>query len=203
MELVVAQIGRPHGVRGEVILDVRTDDPAARLPVGVELTTSPSEAGPLTILSRREYQGRWVVRFVEAPDRTAVEELRGVKIVTEADTSDEPDAWYPHELEGLRVELGDGTVVGTVLALEHMPAHDVLVIRETTGERTLVPFVHAIVPVVDVPGGRVVLDPPGGLLASVPGVSGDAGEDAGEGAGEDAGREAGDDAHNDAAGSTP
>ncbi|MHB1489548.1 MAG: ribosome maturation factor RimM, partial [Cellulomonas sp.] len=84
----------------------------------------------------------------------------------EEDASNEEDAWYPHELVGLRAEHVDGRVIGTILALEHLPAHDALLIRETTGERSLVPFVRAIVPVVDVPGGRVVLDPPGGLLAS-------------------------------------
>ncbi|MNW53731.1 Ribosome maturation factor RimM [compost metagenome] len=103
--------------------------------------------------------------FAGVTDRSAAERMRGVTLVVEADVSDEEDAWYPHELAGLRAELEDGTVVGEVQGLEHLPAHDMLVIKETDGSRTLVPFVHAIVPVVDVPGGRVVLDPPGGLLA--------------------------------------
>ncbi|MHA7135582.1 ribosome maturation factor RimM [Oerskovia turbata] len=165
MQLTVARIGRAHGLRGEVALDTRTDNPEARLVVGATLDTEPAEAGPLTVERSRLHQGRWLVTFAGVTDRTAAERLRGVTLVVEADASDEEDAWYPHELAGLRAELGDGTVVGVVRGLEHLPAHDVLVVEETDGSRTLVPFVHAIVPVVDVAGGRVVLDPPGGLLA--------------------------------------
>ncbi|QAY62250.1 ribosome maturation factor RimM [Xylanimonas allomyrinae] len=165
MQLVVARIGRAHGLRGEVALDLRTDDPETRLAVGERIATEPAHLGPLTVQSARVHQGRWLVRFAESGDRTAAEALRGVELVVEVDASDEEDAWYPHELRGLRAELTDGTVVGEVVALEHLPAHDALEIRETGGERTLVPFVTAIVPVVDVAGGRVVLDPPGGLLA--------------------------------------
>jgi 16S rRNA processing protein RimM len=172
MLLTVARIGRPHGLRGEVALDVRTDDPAARLTVGAVLPTEPATAGPLTVERVRVQQDRWFVTFAEAPDRTAVEALRGVSLVVEvaddatSDSGDDEDSWYPHELAGLRAEHVDGRVVGEILGLEHHPAHDVLVLREPDGARTLVPFVRAIVPVVDVPGGRVVLDPPGGLLAA-------------------------------------
>ncbi|WP_407318319.1 ribosome maturation factor RimM [Isoptericola halotolerans] len=165
MELVVARIGKAHGLRGEVALDVRTDVPEERFTVGAELRTVPADAGPLTVTATRVHQGRWLVAFAESPDRTTAEGLRGVELVVEAGDSQDEDAWYPHELAGLRAELADGTVVGEVVGLEHLPAHDVLVLRETGGERTLVPFVHAIVPEVDVPGGRVRLSPPGGLLA--------------------------------------
>jgi len=165
MQLVVARIGRAHGLRGEVGLDLRTDNPEERLAVGLTLATEPADVGPLTVTAARVHQGRWLVSFAEVTDRTAAEALRGVELVVEADASDEEDAWYPHELAGLRAELEDGTVVGEVTGLEHLPAHDALVVRETGGERTLVPFVRAIVPEVDVDGGRVVLTPPGGLLA--------------------------------------
>jgi 16S rRNA processing protein RimM len=165
MQLTVARVGKPRGLRGEVALDVRTDDPGSRLAPGTVLATDPPQAGPLTVVAAQHQGGRWFATFGEVADRTAAEALRGVELVVDADVSDEDGAWYEHELAGLRVELADGTVVGEVLALEEMPAHDVLVIRETDGTRTLVPFVEAIVPVVDVPGGRVVLSPPGGLLA--------------------------------------
>ena len=170
MQLTVARIGRAHGLRGEVALDLRTDDPETRLAVGEVLATEPASSGPLTVSRARVHQGRWLVTFAEVADRTAAEALRGIELVVDADVSDEEDAWYPHELEGLRAELEDGTVVGEVVALEHLPAQDALVVRETGladgGEaRTLVPFVREIVPVVDVAAGRVVLTPPGGLLA--------------------------------------
>ena len=164
MQLMAARIGRAHGLRGEVGIDVHTDVPAERLAVGQRLRTNAGTE--LVVSSVRVANDRWLIGFEGVPDRTAAEALRGLELLVDADTSDEDDAWYPHELEGLRAELVDGTVVGTVLGIEHPPAHDVLVVRETTGERTLVPFVAAIVPVVDVAGGRVVLDPPGGLLAS-------------------------------------
>ncbi|WP_263119942.1 ribosome maturation factor RimM [Cellulomonas sp. RIT-PI-Y] len=166
MQLTVARIGRAHGLRGEVALDVRTDDPGARFAVGTVLSTDPAERGPLTITRVRTQQDRWFVQFAEAADRTAAEGLRGVTLVVEAADGEEDDAWYPHELAGLRAEHVDGRVLGEITGLEHLPAQDVLVLRETDGSRTLVPFVRAIVPVVDVPGGRVVIDPPGGLLAS-------------------------------------
>lgn len=165
MQLTVATITRPHGLRGELVLALRTDDPEARLAVGSVLTTDPASAGPLTVTSSRTAGGRWYATFAEAGDRTAAERLRGVDLVVEEEASAEDDAWYPEELVGLRVELADGTVVGEVVGLEHLPAQDVLVVAEDEDVHTLVPFVRAIVPTVDLAGGRVVLDPPGGLLA--------------------------------------
>ncbi|MBX9245364.1 ribosome maturation factor RimM [Actinotalea ferrariae] len=168
MQLTVGTVGRAHGLRGEVAVDVRTDTPAERFAVGTVLVTQPASAGPLTVTRTREQNGRWYLTFAEASDRTAAEGLRGVELVVDVEASDEEDAWYPYELVGLRAEREDGTVVGEVVGLEHLPAQDALVVREPGGQRTLVPFVRAIVPVVDVPGGRVVLDPPRGLLASDP-----------------------------------
>ncbi|AEI12610.1 MULTISPECIES: ribosome maturation factor RimM [Cellulomonas] len=166
MQLTVARIGRPHGLRGELALDLRTDTPHERLAVGAVLSTDPPGVGPFTVTRTRVQQGRWYVTFAEVADRSAAEALTGTVLVVEQDGSDEEDAWYPHELAGLRAEHVDGRVLGEVVGLDHLPAHDVLVVREPDGTRTLVPFVTAIVPVVDVAGGRVVLDPPGGLLAS-------------------------------------
>ena len=167
MQLTVARIGRAHGLRGEVALDLRTDAPDERLSPGTVLATEPAAAGPLTVARTRIQQGRWFVAFDGVDDRTAAEALTGVELVVEASQDeDDEDAWYPHELAGLRAEGTDGRLLGEVVGLEHAPAHDVLVLREPDGARTLVPFVRAIVPLVDVAGGRVVLDPPGGLLAS-------------------------------------
>lgn len=168
MLLTVARVGRPHGLRGEVALDVRSDAPGDRLVVGKVLHTDPASAGPLTIARVREQQGRWFVTFAEAADRSAVEALRGVNLVVDVEETQDADedAWYEHQLVGLRAEHVDGRLLGEVVGLQSAPAHDLLVLREPDGARTLVPFVRAIVPLVDVPGGRVLLDPPGGLLAS-------------------------------------
>ena len=176
MQLVVATIGRAHGLRGDVAVDLRTDTPEVRFAVGTVLQTDPPDAGPLTVARTRSMGDRWFLGFDGVTDRTAAEALRGVDLVVEAeDSADDEDAWYPHELAGLRAELPDGTVVGEVVGLEPLPAYDALVIREPSGTRTLVPFVRAIVPVVDVAGGRVVLDPPDGLLGDA--SDADAGED--------------------------
>lgn len=166
MELTIAVIGKAHGLRGEVHLDLRTDVPESRLIVGEEIATEPASSGPLTITRTRESQGRWYVTFAQATDRTAAEGLRGIKLVVTAQESDEPDAWYEHQLVGLEARLSDGTVVGKILGLEFLPASDALKLKEPDGTRTLVPFLKRFVPVVDIPGGFVVLTPPGGLLAS-------------------------------------
>jgi len=166
--LTVARIGRPHGLRGEVSLDVRTDDPEGRFEPGAVLRTDPPAAGPLTVEHVRQAGERWIVAFAGVPDRSAAEGLTGVLLVVDpADDPHDDDAWYPHELVGLRAEhVADGRLLGEVVGLEPSPAHDLLLVREPDGALTRVPFVAAIVPVVDVAGGRVVLDPPGGLLAA-------------------------------------
>src|SRR5699024_5978569 len=161
MLLRIATIGAPHGLRGQVRLRLHTDDPAGRLAAGTTLT---SESGPLTVASLQRRESQWYATFEGHPDRTAVEALRGIVLLAEPEP--EPDAWYPHELAGLSAEDPGGHVLGRILGLEHYPAHDVLVLKETSGHRTLVPFVAAIVPEVDVAGGRVVIDPPHGLLAA-------------------------------------
>jgi 16S rRNA processing protein RimM len=165
MELVVARVGRPHGVRGEVSVEVRTDAPERRLVPGAVLGTDPVSAGPLTVESVRDHNGRLLLTFAEIRDRTGAEALRGVLLTAEVELDeDEPEAWHVQQLVGLRAVLDDGTDVGEVVGLEHGSAQDLLVVREPSGHRALVPFVTAIVPVVDVSGGRIVMNPPGGLL---------------------------------------
>jgi len=171
MQLVVATIGRAHGLRGDVAIDLRTDVPEERFAVGATLATDPPDAGPLTVAHLRVQADRWYLGFREVRDRTAAEALRGVDLVidvvdaVDSTDGDDEDGWYPHQLVGLRAERVDGTVLGEVVGHQVLPAHDALLVREPSGTRTLVPFVRAIVPVVDLAGGRVVLDPPDGLLA--------------------------------------
>lgn len=172
MELVVARVGAPRGLRGELRLEIRTDDPAGRLAPGTVLATDPAGAGPLTVAASSHQSGSWYVRFTEAPDRTVAEGLRGVLLLAEADEG-EDGAWYRHDLVGLAAVAPDGRPLGTVAAVEHYPAQDLLVIAEIGGQRSLVPFVEEIVPEVDVAGGRVLIDAPAGLLAAMP-----AGDDA-------------------------
>ena len=165
MQLVVARVGRPHGVRGEVSVEVRTDAPDERFVPGTVLVTDPADAGPLTIETARHHNGRVLLTFDEVPDRTAAEGLRGVLLLADVESGgDTGDAWHTHELVGLRAETTTGALIGTLVDVQQGAAQDLLVVETTSGERRLVPFVAALVPEVDVAGGRVVLDPPAGLL---------------------------------------
>ena len=166
-EVVVARIGKPHGLLGEVTVQLHTDDPHARLAVGSVLATS-AVAGSgvprvLTIRSTRVHQGIWLLGFEEVPDRTAAESLRGTRLVA-SPSAEEDGGWYEDELLGLAVVKVDGTRLGEVSGLEIGPAQDLLVVALDSGGDAYLPFVEAIVPQVDVEAGRVVVDPPDGLL---------------------------------------
>ncbi|MBE3000068.1 ribosome maturation factor RimM [Nocardiopsis sp. HNM0947] len=166
MRLVVGRIGRAHGIRGDVAVEVRTDDPGARFADGTVLLTDPASAGPLTISSTRNHSGRLLVRFEGVRDRNAAEALRGTVLQVEsADVAplDDPDEFHDHELIGLAVQTPDGTQVGEVTDVLHH-AQDVLVVERPGGEEALVPFVGPLVPEIDVEAGRLVIDPPPGLL---------------------------------------
>lgn len=163
--LVVGRIGRPHGVRGEITIDVRTDEPDTRFAAGTEIRTDPSTAGPLTVERARWHSGRLLVRFAGIGDRDAAEELRGTWLVVDPGDippSADPDDFHDRELIGLAVVTADGADVGRVADILHH-GQDLLVVHGPGGEK-LVPFVTALVPEVDVPGGRLVIDPPPGLL---------------------------------------
>jgi 16S rRNA processing protein RimM len=169
MQLVVGRIGRPHGLRGEVTVEVRTDDPARRFAVGSVLATEPPASGPLTVSSSRWHSGRLLVRFGDCDDRQAAEQLRGVMLVVSSDeigASADPDEFYDHQLVGLQVVTAGGELVGSVADVLHH-GQDLLVIAgcgDRDGEELLVPFVGPLVPEVDVVAGRLVIDPPPGLL---------------------------------------
>jgi 16S rRNA processing protein RimM len=172
--VVVGRIGRPQGIHGEVTVEVRTDDPDERFAAGAVLRTEPAERGPLTVESARDHSGRLVVSFAGVPDRTAAERLRDTLLLVDvADLAplDDPDEFHDWQLRGLAAVLPDGTAVGTVDDVLHLPHGDVLAVRRATGEQpdeVLVPFVRAIVPEVDLAAGRRVVDPPPGLLDDAP-----------------------------------
>ncbi|MEI7779969.1 MAG: ribosome maturation factor RimM [Actinomycetes bacterium] len=164
MRLVVGRVGRAHGLGGEVGVEVRTDEPEVRFAVGAQLLTN---RGTWTVAARRWHSGRLLLRFTQAEDRTAAEALTGVELFVEVDESavpEEPDAYYDHQLIGMAAEFAAGGSAGVVTDVIHLPAQDLLAIRTDDDREVLVPFVAAIVPTVDVPGRRVVIDPPGGLF---------------------------------------
>ncbi|MDI6097631.1 ribosome maturation factor RimM [Actinoplanes sp. NEAU-A12] len=185
--LVVGQIGKPHGIRGEVTVVVRTDEPEERFTAGSVFTTEvPRDrrvsAGPaaapepgarfkvpeqLVLESIRWHQGRGIAVFEGIHDRNVAEALKGVFLqVDSADVAppEDPEEFNDHQLIGLRVESLQGVEYGTVQRIDHAPASDLIVLKKTDGGTALIPFVTAMVPTVDLPGGRIVVDLPEGLL---------------------------------------
>jgi 16S rRNA processing protein RimM len=168
VEVIVGVVGRAHGIKGEVSIDLRTDEPERRFHPGS--TLRPEGGGPgLTVESSRDHSGRLLVRFREHGDRTAVERLRGTVLVVDVDATERPanaQEYYDRQLIGLRVLDAAGTEVGSVREVVHLPEQDLLTIRTHTGDR-LVPFVAALVPAVDLASGTVRLADVPGLLADL------------------------------------
>ncbi|MFI9631683.1 ribosome maturation factor RimM [Nocardia sp. NPDC051929] len=171
MELVVGRIAKSHGVRGELVVEVRTDEPEARFAPGVRLRgrlPRAAEVREFTVESAREHSGRLLVFLSGVTDRTAADALRGMLFVVDSadlPPSEDPDEFYDHELEGLEVRLTDGTVVGSVREVLHSAAGELLEVRAADdGREILIPFVTAIVPTVSLAEGVIVIDPPEGLL---------------------------------------
>ncbi|KUH98811.1 ribosome maturation factor RimM [Mycolicibacterium acapulense] len=169
MDLVVGRVAKAHGITGEVVVDVRTDDPDARFAAGTSLRGRPAKGGPereYTIESVREHGGRLLVRFDGIADRTAADALRGILFLVDSQELppiEDPDEYYDHQLEGLRVRTTDGDDVGTVTEVLHTAAGELLAVRDDERE-VLVPFVSAIVTSVSLADDVIEIDPPDGLL---------------------------------------
>jgi len=167
LRLVVGRIGKAHGLRGEVTIEVRTDDPDLRFAPGAVLETDPARRGPLTVATGRVQGGRLVLRFEGVEDRTAAEGLRNTMLIVETDPDelpDDPEEFYDHQLVGLRVVTVDGREVGTVAEMLHLPTQDLFAVTRPDGREVLIPFVEEIVPDVDLEEQTVLVDPPEGLL---------------------------------------
>jgi 16S rRNA processing protein RimM len=151
--LEVGRIVKAHGIRGEVIVDLVSNRPDVRLAPGSVLS---SDRGDLEVLTATPHQGRWIVAFDGILDRNAAETYRGVVLTAEPIDEDDDDTLWVHELVGAEVVDLAGTSYGSVEAVEANPASDLLVL---SGER-LVPLVFVVIKA----PGRVVIDPPPGLL---------------------------------------
>jgi 16S rRNA processing protein RimM len=173
-QLRVARLTKAHGLKGALKLELYTDDPARRFTPGATFdlqvpTSSPWHGKTLELAELRWYNGHPVGFFVGVADRSAAEGLVKAILWVDQDateTPDEPDAWYDHQLVGLRA-LRDGTEAGRVARVDHMPAQDLLAITTGTGE-VLVPFLKIFVPAVDIAAGTVTLTPPSGLFEDLP-----------------------------------
>ena len=173
-QLRVGRLVKAHGLKGALKLELYTDDPDGRFVPGASFTLQVPESSPwhsktITVREFRWMNSHPVVFFEGVDDRTAAESLvKAILWVDEDAAASEPedDAWYDHQLTGLDV-VRDGAVVGAVTRVDHLPAQDLLIVR--SGDRdVLVPFVKAIVPEVDIAGGRLVVTPPPGLFEDLP-----------------------------------
>ncbi|MFF8616981.1 ribosome maturation factor RimM [Streptomyces sp. NPDC015350] len=167
MQLVVARIGRAHGIKGEVTVEVRTDEPELRLAPGAVLATEPAGAGPLTIDTGRVHSGRLLLRFEGVRDRTAAEALRNTLLIAEVDPDElpeDPEEFYDHQLMDLDVVLTDGTVVGRISEITHLPSQDLFIVERPDGSEVMIPFVEEIVTEIDLEEQRAVVVPPPGLI---------------------------------------
>lgn len=167
MQLVVARIGRAHGIKGEVTVEVRTDEPELRLGPGAVLATEPASTGPLTIETGRVHSGRLLLRFAGVSDRTAAEALRNTLLIAEVDPEDmpeDPDEYYDHQLMDLDVVLADGTEIGRITEITHLPSQDLFIVERPDGTEVMIPFVEEIVTEIDLVEQKAVIDPPPGLI---------------------------------------
>lgn len=173
-QLRVARLLKAHGLKGAIKLELYTDDPARRFVPGASFdlqvpTSSPWHGKTLELSELRWYNGHPVAFFDGITDRTAAEGLVKAILWVDQDAAELPeesDAWYDHQLVGLRA-VRDGAEVGRVVRVDHLPAQDLLAVATATGE-VLVPFVKAFVPAVDIAAGTVTLTPPAGLFEELP-----------------------------------
>jgi 16S rRNA processing protein RimM len=177
VRVIVGRIGRPHGIRGEVVIGVRTDEPDLRFAVGSVVDASrsaeddlPADRAPLKVATVRWHSGQLLVGFAGITDRTAAGDLTGSWLSIDSSqlpATPDPDEFRDHELIGLSVRTTAGEPVGVVTDMLHY-GQDLLVVRRADGGESLVPFVQALVPEVDLGAGVVVIDPPPGLLDPAP-----------------------------------
>ncbi|MBP1241401.1 16S rRNA processing protein RimM [Frigoribacterium sp. PvP120] len=169
-QLRVGRLTKAHGLKGALKLELFTDTPEQRFTPGSSFTlqvpeTSEWHGRSVTLTELRWYNGHPVGFFEGVDDRTGAESLVKAILWVDQDMDelpDEDDAWYHHQLVGLRVER-DGVEVGTVSRVDHLPAQDLLAVATPAGE-VLVPFVTAIVPSVDIEAGVITVTPPAGLF---------------------------------------
>jgi 16S rRNA processing protein RimM len=167
VRVVVARIGRAHGIRGEVSVELRTDSPRERFTDGAVLHVGAGVIGApetLTVERVRDHNGTLLLTFAEAADRTAADALRNLLLEADVPDDEDDDAWYEEQLVGLRALDPAGRELGEVTALDVDAPQHRLTVRTPDGVLRLVPFVHEIVPVVDPAAGHVVIDAPPGLL---------------------------------------
>lgn len=169
MELTVGRVVKAHGITGELVVDIRTDDPEQRFAPGTTLRAQQrGEPGrDYVVQAARPHGARLLVRLAGIADRDGADALRGSVFVVDSAALPpitEPDTYYDHQLEGLAVRTVVGDPIGTVTEVLHTAGGELLAIKRTDGRELLVPFVAAFVPSVSLAHRTVEIDPPDGLL---------------------------------------
>ena len=160
MRLQVGRIGRAHGIAGEATIEVRTDEPEVRFAVGARVETE--NHGQLIIRSGRVHNGILLLAFEGIDDRSAIEALRNTILYADVDISEpgvDEDDYHVQQLIGCSAYLEDGSSFGAITDVLNLPGQDVLVVKTSSGE-VLIPFVHQLVPEVDVVAKKIVVNPP-------------------------------------------
>jgi len=167
VRVVVGRLGRAHGVRGDIAVDVRTDEPDRRFAAESRLFTDSVDHPVVVVQWARWHSGRLLVHLDGVDDRTAAEALRGALLeaeVADDETPDDADEYYDRHLIGLAVVTNAGDPVGTVREVVHLPGHDLLAVTRPDAPEVLIPFVTEFVPKVELRAGRITIAPPDGLL---------------------------------------
>ncbi|HEX3548538.1 MAG TPA: ribosome maturation factor RimM [Mycobacterium sp.] len=169
MDLVVGRVVKAHGITGEVVVEIRTDDPDTRFAPGSSLRGR-AKGGAMrdyVVDTARDHGGRLLVRLEGVDDRDTADSLRGTVFVVDSEDLppiEDPDEFYDHQLEGLRVLTTERRLVGNVAEVLHTAAGELLSVTSETGAEVLVPFVSAIVRSVSLADQTIEIDPPEGLL---------------------------------------
>jgi len=177
VRVVVGRIGKAHGIRGDVTIEVRTDEPERRFVPGATLLVQHDAHAPLVIADARDHSGRLLLKLQGVDDRNAAEALRGLILEVDVDPDELPeedDEYYDRQLIGLSARTKDGLELGTITDIVHLPGQDLLAVHSEYFGEVLVPFVQEIVTDVDLLEGVVTMDPPGGLFGEVDDEEGDA-----------------------------
>jgi 16S rRNA processing protein RimM len=166
MDLVVGRLGRPHGVHGEISVEVRTDEPELRFAKGSKLSLKESN-NQLTVLSSRWHQEKMLVKFEEITDRDLANEIKGKTLTIKIDPNSietKKDQYYEFQLAGLKVIDKNDKTLGQIKEVITNLAQDLLVVETVDKREVLVPFVKQIVTNVDLDKKQVIMDPPTGLF---------------------------------------
>jgi 16S rRNA processing protein RimM len=171
--LRVGRLVKAHGLKGAIKLELYTDSPEQRFAAGSVLKLQVPETSPwfgksVTVTELKWFNSSPVLFLEGVTDRTIAESLiKAILLVDQplGESPSEPDAWYDHQLAGLKV-VRDGVEIGTVIRVDHLPAQDLLAISYQERE-VLLPFVKAFVPKVDTQAGMIEITPPGGLFEEI------------------------------------